>query len=198
MGIVQKAPVQFFADAIAKFGKWHGRGLDIGCGTGRHLPLLIESFSEVHGCDASQKAIALVPAGIAARTTLTVSPFFPMPYSDGYFDFVMSSAAVYHGTPEDVKKAFAEMRRVLIRKGIAAIDLVAREILAETSIRMIGEDAFAFLEGPEADIPHVCFDEAKARQWLEGFEIISIERKNQTAVFQKSEVERILVIAEKL
>jgi len=175
-GIIQQIPKSFFAENIKKFSNRSARALDMGCGTGRHLPLLIEHFGEVHGCDVSSTAIELIGMDIMAKTRLKVSYFSSMPYPSGYFDFVISSAAIHHGKSSEVQKGFRELYRVLKRGGVAVIDVLALPHHPVSDGVEIEENTYLFQNIIDNDVPHYMFSEQKAREFLEGFDILAIER----------------------
>jgi ubiquinone/menaquinone biosynthesis C-methylase UbiE len=99
------------------FGRWRqwlargarGRTLDLGCGTGRTLPLL----------PAGVRAIALDPSPDALARARGRAPGVPMliasaealPFRDGVFDTVLSGL-VFCSVP-DPARGLAEVRRVL-------------------------------------------------------------------------------------
>jgi ubiquinone/menaquinone biosynthesis C-methylase UbiE len=99
------------------FGRWRrwlaegarGRTLDLGCGTGRNLPLL----------PAGTRAIALDPSPEAIRRARRRAPGVPLviasaealPFRSGTFDTVLSGL-VFCSVP-DPARGLAEVRRVL-------------------------------------------------------------------------------------
>lgn len=77
------------------------RALDVGCGTGRHCPLLAERYAQVLGVDLSEALIHIArrtrPAAnirYEARSAYDVEPA-----ADGVFDVVFAFSAVFHMRP---------------------------------------------------------------------------------------------------
>lgn len=200
-GAVQTEPKHFFAESIRKYADSSARALDMGCGTGRHLPLLIESFKEVHGCDASPSALELVKPEVMAGARLKICYFSSMPYPPGYFDFVISSAALHHGKADEVRKGISELRRVLRKGGIAAVDLIAKDDMRFCSVtgEEVEKDTLVFRKGVEKGVPHHFFTKDKAREFFSGFEILHLEQVVITPekLFGVKESTRLNVLARK-
>jgi ubiquinone/menaquinone biosynthesis C-methylase UbiE len=102
------------ATGLARWRRWlvagaGGRVLDLGCGTGRNLPLL----------PASARAVGLEPAWPALRrarrraphVALVVGSAEALPFRDGTFDTVLSGLVFC--SVEDPPRALGEVRRVL-------------------------------------------------------------------------------------
>lgn len=107
------------------------RGLDLGCGIGRHVRFLDDLKLEGHGIDLSQTAIEQARAICQAegRTALTkrfcVGSITDMPYENDFFDFIVS-----HGVLDSLPFALAdqamtEAKRVLRPGGRFYLDLVS-------------------------------------------------------------------------
>ncbi len=105
------------------------RILDVGCGTGS-LTLAAQArvgaTGEVHGIDASPEMIdvARLKADKAhVNIDFRVALIERLPFSDGYFDLVLSSLMLHH-LPDDLKRqGFAEIYRVLKSGGhLFAVD----------------------------------------------------------------------------
>lgn len=102
------------ATGLAKWRRWlvagaRGRTLDVGCGTGRNLPLYPAGVSVIGvdpSPDALRKARARAPAVPLVRASAEALPF-----RDGAFDTVVSGL-VFCSVP-DAPKGLAEVKRVL-------------------------------------------------------------------------------------
>jgi ubiquinone/menaquinone biosynthesis C-methylase UbiE len=106
------------AAGLARWRTWlvagaRGRVLDLGCGTGRNLPLL----------PADTRAVGLEPSWAtlqrarrrAPRVPLVVGSAEALPFRDAAFDTVLSGL-VFCSVP-DPRRGFLEVRRVLRRDG---------------------------------------------------------------------------------
>lgn len=70
--------------------------LDIGCGTGRHLPELEEYFEKVTGIDASKNMLSIAEKKITKQSTSLVHKDFNDFKTDIKFDFINCSLALIH------------------------------------------------------------------------------------------------------
>jgi ubiquinone/menaquinone biosynthesis C-methylase UbiE len=103
---------------LGRWRRWlaagaRGRTLDLGCGTGRTLPLLPDGV----------RAVGLDPSGDALRRARRRAPGIPLvrgdaqalPFRDRAFDTVLAGL-VFCGVP-DPARGLGEVRRVLTRGG---------------------------------------------------------------------------------
>lgn len=99
-----------------------GRILDLGCGAGRDAEYLIQRNATVVAGDLSE---------VMLRTTLDRCEVFgavqtdllTLPFAAGVFDGVWACASVLHLPQRVHPDAFAEIHRVLVGGGVAAISL---------------------------------------------------------------------------
>jgi len=118
--------------ALKPIGKWMQgrnqrtlRGLDVGCGTGRLLAFLHDSWPGVRwtGLDLSPPYLAEARAliGPTARVKLVQGAAENLPFDDASLDIVVSSF-LFHELPGDIRtRALGEMARVLKRDGLIVI-----------------------------------------------------------------------------
>lgn len=90
-----------------------GSILDLGCGTGMALNLLLEKRPDVkaYGLDLSENMLKVAGNRLGSKAELTKGDAENMPYKDGSFDTVMCIESFHH-YPEPLK-AFSEVMRVL-------------------------------------------------------------------------------------
>lgn len=121
MNEVQRFPA---ADFLSGGG---GRVLDVGCGSGRLSIALgrtrpsvtiigLDNFSaeyiRSHGAPNTERNF--LAAGIADRASIQSGDMRDMPFEAGSFDGAMSSAAIDHLHPEDIRKTLREVSRVVV------------------------------------------------------------------------------------
>lgn len=100
--------------------------VDVGCGTGRHLPWLLERGGDVVGIDHSARSIELARARVGpqaeGRLRLEVGDVRELPVKDASADRVLCSEMIAHVPSAEIRSAaVGEMYRVLKPGGIAVI-----------------------------------------------------------------------------
>jgi ubiquinone/menaquinone biosynthesis C-methylase UbiE len=94
-----------------------GRVLDLGCGTGNLISLLLEEFPDVKfsGVDPSSGMREVCAERFADQPNVQISEgdAYNIPFPDGSFDLIVSSLALHHVPPENKPDIAAEMARVL-------------------------------------------------------------------------------------
>src|SRR5207302_10502003 len=103
---------------LGRWRRWlvegaEGRTLDVGCGTGRNLPLY-GGHARVTGLDPSRDAL-LTARRRAPGVPLVQGDAQALPFRDGAFDTVVSGL-VFCSVPEPAR-GLAEVRRVLTPAG---------------------------------------------------------------------------------
>lgn len=165
-----------FARLLREYGAQ--RILDWGCGAGRHVVFLARRGFRVVGRDPSPTGIAYARNWLereGLQADVEVAPPGHIPFEDASFDAALSLYAVEHADREGVRRAVAEMRRVLRPAGLALITLTS----GEDSLRYTGfaldEGLYAPREGPEAGVPHYLTTRADIDEFFVGFEILELD-----------------------
>jgi SAM-dependent methyltransferase len=92
-------------------GHGPGRCLDLGCGTGFHIPLLVELGWAVTGVDVSIDQLRVARKRAGSATELIHADATALPFADATFDAALS--AFTHTDVEDFPALLAEAVRVL-------------------------------------------------------------------------------------
>jgi tellurite methyltransferase len=131
------------------------RILDAGCGEGRNLVYLLRCGLDVWGVDTDQTAIAATRTQAAAlapamgRDRFTVHPVERLPFDDGAFDVVLSSAVLHFARDQAHWWAMlGEMWRVLATGGLLWMRLAAAT-LQESRLRPLGGRRYRASDGTE-------------------------------------------------
>jgi SAM-dependent methyltransferase len=131
------------------------RVLDAGCGGGRNLFFLLRAGYDAHGVDRSPDAVLEVQ-----RLAAELAPALPdenfqvcsvaeLPYPDGHFDAVLSSAVLHFSADESEFEAMvSEMWRVLASGGLFWARL-ASSIGIEDRIESLGDRRFHLPDGTD-------------------------------------------------
>ncbi len=108
-----------------------------------------------------------------------VAPMTELPFADGEFDYVLSFNVLYHGDPEIVRKAIAEIHRVLKPGGIFQGTMLSKrnagfglgtEVAPDTFVRDPGHD----MDDDDKVHPHFYCDAAGLVALYDGFELLSL------------------------
>ncbi len=176
------------ADVIA-WGRTMAPGarvLDLGCGVGRHAVALAAMGHDVTGLDAAPDGIAALreAAGDLAIETVQ-APMTDLPFADGAFDHVLSWNVIYHGDEEIVRRAIAEISRVLVPGGtFMGTMLSARRVPVECAKyegREISRNTWVFEADGDKRHPHYFCDAADLLALFDGFEPWTLEdREHET------------------
>jgi SAM-dependent methyltransferase len=86
------------------------RALDLGTGSGRHLPVVAEHFSSLFAADFSEASLQLLPKGASAKAQLALPE---IPFAAATFDFVLCWGVLHYLVTETVPDAISEILRVL-------------------------------------------------------------------------------------
>ena len=103
--------VEARAAAVRLLGHGSGRCLDLGCGTGRAIPLLAAAGWRVTGVDVSRDQLRVAEQHAADAEELVCADAQQLPFADDSFDAVVS--ILTHTDFDDPLAAFSEARRVL-------------------------------------------------------------------------------------
>lgn len=96
------------------------RILDIGCGTGRHTVYLAKKGFFVIGLDISEEALEKTKKWAAGvrNCYFVKADMERLPFTDGYFDAVLSIVAIEHARIGKIRRTLKEIHRVLRKGGI--------------------------------------------------------------------------------
>ena len=97
--------------AVRLLGRGPGRCLDLGCGTGRAIPLLAAAGWRVTGVDVSRDQLRVAAEHAADAEELICADAQRLPFADDSFDAVVS--ILTHTDFDEPLAAFSEARRVL-------------------------------------------------------------------------------------
>lgn len=86
--------------------------LDVGCGTGAHLEIYVDSGAECVGIDASPAMLEQASARLGDRADLELGDATALPHSDSAFDLVFTSLFLHELEPDVRAAALSEMARV--------------------------------------------------------------------------------------
>ena len=158
------------------------RALDLGCGIGRHALLFARLGFEVSAVDLAEAGLAEVRRNAEAEgleIDARVAAMTELPFADDEFDYVLSFNVLYHGDPAVVRRAIAEIRRVLKPGGIFQGTMLSRrnagfgvgtEVAPDTFVRDAGDD----MDDSDKVHPHFYCDASGLVAVYDGFELLSL------------------------
>lgn len=151
---------------------------DLGCGTGRHLVFLAREGFEVCGSDISKTGLEFASAWLqreGLQAELKQADMTSIPYPRGFFDAVIGIYVIYHSTLANMRKAIAEIHRVLRPEGLALLTFISKNDYRYGNGTQIEPDTFVPNIGPDSGVPHHYSDRAEIEDLLDRFRILKID-----------------------
>jgi ubiquinone/menaquinone biosynthesis C-methylase UbiE len=174
-GVVQKDLSPKAADALDFFRTTGTRRiLDLGCGTGRHAVHMAQNGFAVIGCDSSEAALRIVK-GSLPEAEFQVCDAGWLAYKDGSVDGIFCHAVIQHGTLATIKKAIAEIHRVLRRGGALFLTVTSTEHPEYLTGHEIETGTKMNIDAIDGDMPHHYFTEQEMRDLFGRFIIARLE-----------------------
>jgi SAM-dependent methyltransferase len=171
--------------AIAQLLKEEGASkvLDLGSGTGRHVVYLAQRGFSVYGLDNSSHGVAITEKwldekGLSADLQLQ-DMTEKLPYSDDFFDAVISVQVIHHADVRTIKGIVGEMGRVIKKGGLIFITVPKLQNQG-SRFRQIEPNTFVPMDGPERGLPHHYFTPDELKEFLVDFSIIDIHLDSQS------------------
>lgn len=135
------------------------KGLDVGCGLGRHMVAAASIGFHVTGVDISTHAVghcraALKAQGLEARSSALLADAGRLPFQQNVFDFAIACCSLNHGRRSNVIAGVREAIRVLCVGGKLFGIMMSKKDPRYGKGLAYGEDCFVFTEGPESGICH--------------------------------------------
>ncbi len=169
--------------------------LDIGCGSGRHLVFFSKRGFEIFGIDASPSALDISNEWLKEEGRFCdlklhrIEDIFP--YSDEYFDALISIQVIHHNLLKDIEFTINEMKRVLKSKGLIFITFPLFGVgskLEQWDLKEIEKGTFIPQKGPERGLPHHFFTKDEIYQLFKSFKILQLyvdETKHRALLAEK-------------
>jgi ubiquinone/menaquinone biosynthesis C-methylase UbiE len=144
-------------------GVFHEKGyhriLDLACGTGRHTLYLAKRGFEVYATDMAGTALKMAQKKAESLDLNSIHfqehDMRSIPYIDGFFDVVICTLAIHHGTASQIQQTVNEIYRVLKDSGMVITDIPS--VMTEGAGNGIEIEKNTYLlvhADEEDDVPH--------------------------------------------
>lgn len=144
----------FLSRSVDQLGK---KGLDIGCGLGRHTLAAVRLGFEMTAIDFSQAAIEHTKNAVNSnnfKVRAQRAAMNSLPFEDNEFDFAFSWCVLNHGTKDIFENAIAEAVRVIRPGGYFFGFVLSRDDPRYGQGKLIEKDCFMFTDGLETGVCH--------------------------------------------
>ncbi|MCH7700236.1 MAG: class I SAM-dependent methyltransferase [Planctomycetes bacterium] len=130
------------------------RILEVGFGVGLTFPNLTEEYDEIHGVDldANVHEVAAMHRSLGIATHLENGNVLDLRFRDGAFDTVLLISILEHLRPEELSRAFAEIKRVLKPGGQVVYGVPIERPFMVLMFRMLGWDCRKLHFSTEHDV----------------------------------------------
>ena len=168
--------------------------LDLGCGAGRHTVALATTGFQVTSLDVSETALRelqdRLDKSALTNVTLVRHDMAELPFSDDYFDALVCTNVLHHGTINVIQKTIAEIHRILKSGACGLIVTLSKKDFRYGDGELLEADTYRFTEGDEKGITHHFFPESELKSVFNHFvikslveELIPVERGNRAHYF---------------
>lgn len=159
------------------------RILDLGSGSGRHVIHFVKEGFSVFGLDNSSTGLDMTKEWLkeegftAELVKQEMTDKFP--WSDNFFDAVISVQVIHHADIVTIKKIISEIERVIKKDGFIFITVPKLKNQAE-NFEQIERNTYIPLDGYEKGLPHHYFTSEELKDFFSNFEIkdIHIDQRN--------------------
>jgi ubiquinone/menaquinone biosynthesis C-methylase UbiE len=158
--------------------------LDLGCGTGSHMLELAKQGFQVSGFDVSQKGIDIAQQQFNQnnlKADFKVGSMHErLPFSDDFFDAVLSLRTINHGTKRELEYTIGEIYRVVKPNGYLFLTTIKipgrKKILGLTKlnglpVEIIAPYTYKPVAGREVGITHFMFNKQSLSEMFRNFQI---------------------------
>ncbi len=155
--------------------------LDLGCGAGRHAIFLAKQGFNIVGLDVSETALGELEgrrraAGLG-NVTLVKHEMQELPFIDNYFDAVVSTNVLHHGTGTEIRRALAEIYRIMRKDAVGFVITLSKSDFRYGTGTRLEDDTYRFSDGDEQGIVHHFFSEEELLQYFGQFQVLSLKEQ---------------------
>ena len=160
--------------------------LDLGCGTGRNSFFFADKGFKVYALDKSNLALNILNENIkeGEEIKLIHSELDEIPFSNAFFDVIVSTLVLHHGKIKQIDKWFGEISRVLKPSGFLVISMLSNnDFRSSTGEEIEPGTRVGISDTFDAEIPHHFFKKEELTKLLNrfGFKILEINESESSA-----------------
>jgi len=132
--------------------------LDLGCGTGKHSIFLAQKGFSVYATDISLTGIDIAKKKAGSLNLNNIQfkqhDMRSIPFTNNFFDAVICTWTIYHGTLDEIQKTVSEMWRVLKPNGMVITDFLSISDSTYGIGKETERNTFLGAKNKEEDVPH--------------------------------------------
>ena len=132
--------------------------LDLGCGTGKHSIFLAKQGFLVYATDMSPAGIDIAKKKAESQGLKNIHfkqhGMRSITFTNGFFDALICTWSIYHGTLNEIRKTIGEIYRVFRPGGTVITDFLSVTTESYGLGREIERDTFIGDKDQEEDVPH--------------------------------------------
>jgi SAM-dependent methyltransferase len=154
--------------------------LDLGAGSGRHSIYLASQGFRVVALDVSETSLTRLNDASTANQNITIvrHEMDKLPFIEGYFDGVLSTHVIHHGTVEEIGRTVHEIYRVLSEGGLVFLIVLSNNDPRIGKGIFLEPNTWIVQAGDERGIAHHFFSKEELMKLLGKFEILSLSEKS--------------------
>lgn len=153
------------------------RGLDLGCGAGRHQIYMAKQGFESHGTDTSKTGLKLTKERLKRQKLmgyLVKCDMKTLPYADSCFDAIICLHTIYHQKLEEIRKTIPEIHRILKKKGLLLVNFLSKRTYTYGKGLEVEENTFIRQDDAEKGVLHYFAGKEEIENLFKNFKIIDL------------------------
>lgn len=156
--------------------------LDLGCGAGRNLILLVEKGFRLSGLDLAEEGFTFIRENLAKgklKADLRIGSFYnKLHYGNESFDAVLSVQVLQHGTEKQILEIIKEIKRILKPGGLIFITLCGRlsngkvRLFLVKTAKQIAPNTYKPTQGNEKGLTHFIYNKQRIAKHFKDFDML--------------------------
>ena len=148
------------------------RGLDLGCGGGRHTELLHDLGFEVYACDVNPAMLEATRRRVPeAAHRVTYGSIQEIAYPDAFFDVVITTGVLHQAeSREEYARAIQEISRITKAGGLCLMNIFTNRTV-DPALTLVGDAEPLYRTNEDLLMTLLSSDEASSLFYSSGFEL---------------------------